>query len=297
MTQSAADSRATERTTSPSALIPNSQVVILREGELDCDLATAIRRVRDNEETSRSRILVIGAEDGGEVSVQDCDVLPCPSMPMTPAQLGRKREVGALGQVGGRMLALLSCLERFDQESSDALADLDDAIEDQSRARLKGKVAVLREIREWTLEVAADLRTEASAAAEGRRLIDTHELFAEIIGLCEMHFPGVRIHLAAGGERTQCRGRGADLAEAFFLGLVLTAHRIGGAGAVQVEIARRGDHLAHRIYGLGEPRPVAVGALIERFREIVVAGHGGRVLPDAHGPHGTGLTLELPLGP
>ena len=43
-------------------VLPSQPVVILRESELDCDLATAIARVRQDEARRQSRILIVGPE-------------------------------------------------------------------------------------------------------------------------------------------------------------------------------------------------------------------------------------------
>jgi len=280
-----------------SAVIPTGQVVILREADLDCDLATAIEQIRANDETSRSRILVIGADDErGTAAPADADTpLPCPRMPMTPAQLGRRREIGALTEVGQRLAALLGCLDLFEDETAAALDELDESIQDQSRARLKNRVGVLRDIRAWAAQVTDDLRAEAQAAATGRRMCDSEELCDEVAGQVRARFPAIRIRRVPSAGHRLCRGRSADLAEAFFLALVLVAHRIGGAGVIQIEITAGEQFLVHRILGLGEPRRIRAPELVERFRELVVDRHGGRIQPDLHGPDGTGLTIELPL--
>ncbi len=278
-------------------VLPQKDVVIIREHELDCDLATAIRRVRADEVTSRSRILVIGpdSDEGGATPALSADELPTPKLPVTLAQLGRLREVNALEEVGQRLLPLLGCLDRFSEEGTHALEELDEAISDQSRARLSNQVRVLREIMGWSRTVGDDLRVEVNAAANGHRLVDTWELCAEMGRQLESHFPDLRVQLGSAGDVGLCRGRAPDLAEAIFLGYVLAAHRIGGQGSIQVERSCEDGFVVHHIKAYGEAKTVVAPELVARFRELVVTDHHGRIRPDLLGKNATSLTLELPL--
>ena len=88
-----------------------------------------------------------------------------------------------------------------------------------------------------------------------------------------------------------------SVTEGLFLALVLTAHRIGGDGAVNVEMSRTADHVGIRILGLGEPVAVVAHEEMRRCREILVGQHGGHIAPDPIGPFGAGLVIELPCGP
>src|SRR6187549_3567515 len=88
--------------------------VILKEADLDCDLATAISRIRATEETRASRILVIAPEGGaGEgVSAARTELLPA-DLTLSLPQAARRGELAALEPLGRRTLGLLTCLERF----------------------------------------------------------------------------------------------------------------------------------------------------------------------------------------
>jgi hypothetical protein len=275
----------------PGQAAGSGGVVILRESELDTDLATAIQRIRSEAGTKRSRILVIAAEDRTPPAPHD-DA----SVPQIPPELenpSRKAEPAILEPLGTRLMALVGCLERFLDEGASAIRELDQAVEEEPRVRLKSHVKGLREIVDWTQAVAADLRCEAAAAELGMRLVETREVLVELAGIFERRFPQVRVHVAP-ADSSECFARAADLADAFYLALALTAVRIGVQGAITVEISRGPQYLRHRILGHGEPRPVHACPEVQRLRDLVKS-HGGRLFPAETGPHGTGITIEIPL--
>jgi len=115
----------------------------------------------------------------------------------------------------------------------------------------------------------------------------------ETAGQVEARFPRLRITVAPRPE-SLCAARPADLAEAFFLALVLVAQRVGGQGAITVDFESAADGVLHRFVGRGEPRKVSAPETVARFRQLVVDQLGGRVLPDVLGTSGTGLQLLLP---
>src|SRR5688572_23210916 len=219
-----ADRSAVTEGASPG-VIPTSQLVILKESELDCDVATAIQRIRDNEETARHRILVIAPDDGRDGTGGPRTHIP--TMPTTLAQVARRSECDVLAQANKRVVPLLACLERFLDEARVAWKELDASIEEAPRARLRNQSTSLREILEWAGAVTEDLRREASGTEAGLRTVDTRGLLFEMAGQIETLFPGVRVQLLPGGS-SHCIGRAAELAEAFYLALALTAQRIGG---------------------------------------------------------------------
>jgi hypothetical protein len=267
--------------------------VILKESELDCDVATAIQRIRDNEETARHRILVIAPDVGDESGAPRTHV---PPMPTTLAQVARRSECDVLAQANQRVVPLLACLERFLDEASVAWKELDDSIEEAPRARLRNQSHTLREILDWAGAVADDLRRESAGIESGRRTIDTRNLLFEMAGQIETLFPAVRVQLLPGGA-SHCIGRAAELAEAFYLALALTAQRIGGKGTIAIEIDEARDHLVHRIWGQGQVCEIEARESIERFRNLVVDRHHGRITPDVLGPHAAGMTIHLPIHP
>jgi hypothetical protein len=268
-------------------------MVILRESDLDCDLNTAIERIRADEETSASRILVVAAEEPDLSASGDTQALPPPAAPVTAMQLSRCRETGILEGAGHRIQPLLECLDRFSAETEDVLGALDEEVTDQTRARLKNRIATLCSIQEWASAVLGDLTSEVGALASGRRMVDSRELIDEMARQVEARFPGIKVMPSRGPATADCMGRAAELAEAFYLALGLVAQRIGGSGRIHVEIEEKDGHLVHRIAGDGEPRAIDAEDWIRRFRELVEA-HGGFIEPDLTGPGGSGISLSLP---
>ena len=268
-------------------------IVILRESELDCDLTTAIQRIRANQETAQSRILVVAPDEAGEspeTVAQDLDV---PALPLI-GQAARRGEQIALQPFGQRMLSLLTCMDRFLEESEWALRDLEEAIAEEPRARLLNQVKVLQEIQEWTESVASDMRMESKGAAEGLRWIESGSIWEEVAIQLEQVFPGIRVTVGRATSTAPCHARSADLAEAFYLALWLVAGRIGGQGSVQIEVSAQDLVTSHRVLGIGVAYPVRSRAAVERLRFLVSGVLGGMITPDELGPHGTGLTLRIP---
>ena len=272
----------------PSTSPTPGDLVILRESELDCDVATAIQRIRSKDATSRSRILVVAPESrvAGEEVEEGLS---------GGSWLGEKHgERRALEPLGKRLLTLITCLDRFFEETRWALTELEESVPEETRVRLLHQVKVLQEIQEWSQAVAVDLRDEARLAAEGYQPIDTHALWREVATTVEARTPGLRIAIEPLERNTICWARSAELAEAFGLALTLAGKRIGDRGAVTVRTHFAPGRVQHRVTGAGEPQAIQATALIERFRRLVVEVHGGQLLPDEFGAHGTGILIELP---
>lgn len=278
-------------------MIPSGQVVILKESELDCDLATAIERVRAQEETSRSRILIVAPENESETRGEGPGPRTPPPAPTTAGQIARRGEEAALRSVGVRLEPLLECLERFFGEFRGILEDLGETVADAARASLAEKVRVLSEVLDWSRAVTTELETETRLARAGYREVDTHDLLVEMSGQVEAYYPGVRVTVQAASGPARVQARAADLAEAFFLALSSCACRIGGRGALTVEIEGGKGRVRVRLLGHGRPHDVQLGEAAARLRQLLVVRHGARILPDRLGPGGTGLTLDLPVVP
>lgn len=279
----------TQTNTDPSA------IVILKESDLDCDLATAISRVRSQEATAKSRILVIAPEARSEVGTESTPTIPA-GIPLSFGQAARRGELVALQPFGRRLLAMLTCLERFFEESRWAIDELEESVADEPRARLLNQVRVLKEIQHWTQEVADDLRTEAKGAAEGFRPLDTAEIWAEAIDQVQSLLPELRVTVSPSEDSTLCWVRAPELAEAFYLALLLTGNRIGSRGAITISAERaEPGWLTWAIRGHGEPGPIQAQDAIARLRRFIVEVHAGRITADSLGSDAAGLEIHLPL--
>lgn len=216
------------------------------------------------------------------------------AMPITGSLIALRRESAVVADLGERFDALLDCLLRFQDETDATLGDLVDEVGDRSRARLLNQVKVLREISAWSRAVSDDLRIEARGACRGRRPVDTHALLVDAAALVAARFPAVRIDVQPDEVDRRCRVAPAEMTEAFYLALALTAERIGGVGAIRVDNSLADGCVMYRIEGYGEPQSVDRGPEIARFRDIIRA-HGGAVAPGASGPAAAGMTLSLPV--
>ena len=269
--------------------ISTSQVIVLKEQDLDCDLATAIERIRANEDTSRSRILVVAA-DHGEDEVEEAVVEETPVVaPSTPSQAARRGQQLALERLGGSLEPLGACLQHYLQEMRAAVEQLSGELPAAAQAPLR----TLQQALGWSDALASDLAAQTLAAGAGVTLVDPYDLMKDTAMEVEMAFPRLRVTLGAPVDQS-CSGRPADLAEAFYLGLSLVAQRIGGLGAVSVDFEQRLGSLAIHISGQGEPTRDVSPDCVARFRKLVVDRHGGRVHHDRLGPGGAGLFLHLP---
>ncbi len=229
-------------------------------------------------------------------------VLPAPSRTSkgVPALILRggdapvlPRDAEVLEETGGRLVLLLECLARFHAELKDALGELDGAAQDGSRAALKGKVALGAQILQWAEAVCEELNEEALRAEAGQCRVDTADLLRNLARQMEEGHESVRITVSPGAGLL-CWGRPEQLAEVLNLGLELTSLRIGGKGAIAIEVHEKDEYLHHRILGLGEPAPMDEPQATARFADLLQI-LGATVTPDSLGQHGTGMVIKLPV--
>jgi hypothetical protein len=255
-------------------------VVVLREPDLDCDLATAIQRVRQDEATAKSGILIVGPE------TSETEAASAGAFSVT----GETGPDG-LRRLGSRVLALLECQERFLEELRTSLQELDASVHEESRARIKAQLRTLAEIVDWTEMVHSDLVLEGRHAKAGQAPLDLLWVVHRVAAAWAPNGPEVAIH---GRTDRPCWGNEASLAELVRLAFELVALRAGEGQAIQVEIGEHGGRLGLRVFSAGGPEPIADPGLVERFRRAVER-TGAAVEPDALGPGGAGLVLRLPF--
>ena len=280
---------------SPTTIIPTGDVVVLREDELDTDLTTAIGRIRSDEATARSRILIVRSEERAAAAEADeVGDAPIPAMPVSAAQFGRMRERAAIEAIGERLETIVDCMAMFADEAEATIHQLDEDATEAPRARIQSQVRRCSELLGWSRETLKELRVESRRAAAGLRFVEVGELVVEAARNVEALFSDVRVEVERPGAIPAIPARSAELAEALFLAVGLVVQRIGRVGTVQVSHELGEGELQLRVVGYGEPKQVAAGASIARFRTIVEA-HGGRIMPSELGAAGTGLILALPM--
>ena len=104
-------------------------------------------------------------------------VLPAPPRPVgaliigepgASERLSQAREAAVGRAIGERFVALLDCQQRFFGELRATLLEMDDAVADESRARMKNQIRVLGEILDWCEAVHVDLRKSPDEAPRTR---------------------------------------------------------------------------------------------------------------------------------
>jgi hypothetical protein len=278
-------------TTKPR-VIPTNQLVILRESELDCDLTTAIERVREDESTSGSRILIVGPAESSEPQEVDLEDLPLPRLPMSIGQVARCGGSQALKSTGERLAAKIESLDCLLREANHAIHELEEATQDRVLHGGVDHVRVVRDVISWIQANTEDLQQEIAGLAKGFEVVELGELLRDVQGQAESFFPEIRVN-SAPALGVECWGQASTLTEALFLAIIITAHRISGNGSVNIEAERIGESTAIRIFGLGEPVQVHAAQQMRRLKTIIVDHHQGRIVPDSMGPFGAGLVLEL----
>lgn len=200
-------------------------------------------------------------------------------------------ELAALRATGNRMQVLIECQQQFFAELRAVLAEVDGGVHDEPRARIKRQVAQVGEILDWCDRVQDDLLAESQRAAAGCEPVDLAAALQEAAaGGREELLPTIHV---AGQAPTPWWGSRRQLAQALHLALQVVAARIGGAGALQLELCERDAEHTIRVLGLGEPREFADAAMGRDFRAAVEA-VGITVSPDELGAGGSGLLLHLP---
>lgn len=267
-----------------------ADVVILRENEVDGDLASAIARIRADATTAKSRILIIGP-DTETIAVTAAEVAPA-----LPGELRRQAARAALGTLGRRLDPLVGDLDRLLLECGRELGELVEDIDEGTRARLKHRAKVLQEVLGWLGQVAADIGLESGAAVRGAEPIDLAGLCHELATDRQARAPGVRFTIPGStGVGREPILQAAAVADLLAGTMALVAARIGNAGVVEAQFSQAGNRLLLRLAGAGSARPIDAGDLIERVRrlahELDVEIHRDPVQGDA----GAAVELSFPL--
>lgn len=257
-------------------------VVILRENEVGGDLAGAIARVRAHQDTARSQILIIAADDGAEAA-PNAEERRAPPVP--PATLAPPHHAQA--SAWGRGLThLVDDLEQFLHEVQREVAALAEDIGEGTRARLQHHARVLSDIVTWARAVTTDMRALAGAASAGRSFVDVGELVAAAVARYDGALDAVRLAIEPSGDGSGSAPVVEVDAEAarqlIRLSLELMAGRVGvgGAIALRVDGAREASWVS--LWGKGAARPEVDRARAEQFGDLATRlGVGITVDPEA----------------
>lgn len=272
------------------ALAAHGDLVVLRESEVAGDLAGAIAKIRADAATARSRILIIGPDTGNDEVVTAAEA----PLPLT-GQIRRQAAAAAVVALGRELDPLSADLDQFLGEGRRELAELTEDIDEGTRARLKHRAKVLREIFDWLDQVSRDIAAEARSAAGGALPIDLTELCVELAVDREQRAPSVRIAVAPDPGERRVRLPAQPAAELLAAALALVAARIGNHGVIEVETEAQGDWLAVRMAGVGAVQPIAADELIETVKALATE-LGVEIRRDrVQGEAGAAMVLAFPL--
>ena len=232
------------------------------------------------QESTSEYILPAAPRVGAEIVV-----VPPTRLPFS--ELRRGGEVARA--LGDRFLAHAECLQQFLAEVRTRLSSLDNTLTERSRAQLKGALRDVLGVLDWCDAIQSDLQQDCSRAAGGAEPIDVVELCRSVAAADGSADP-VQV---SGQLPTAWWGEARVLAKALELGLALVAERTGGSGCRFVEVSAGETNPKIRIACSGDPRGEVDPDAVRRFRQAVEQ-VGARVLPDAIGPGGSGLVVELP---
>lgn len=210
-------------------------------------------------------------------------VVPPARLPFSELRRGGE----AARALGNRLLTQAECMQQFLGEVRTRLVSLDSALAEDSRAQLRGALHDALGVLDWCDAVQADLQQECGLAASGAEPID-------VVDLCRSVAAASADSVQVSGQLpTAWWGEARVLANALESGLALVAERTGGSGGRFVEVYAGPTHPMIRIASSGVSREAVDPDAVRRFRQAV-GQVGARVLPDATGPGGSGLVIELP---
>ncbi len=276
-------------------------LVVLREADLDSDLASAIERIRGDADPDRAqaRILVVAREEDDTTESLATGIEIEPSA--RPAHTEPTNSVTGLAQ---RLNLSVDCLRRFLDESDMVIESL---LRAPATHESKRHADTLREIHEWTREVVTEIATTVQDEFTGPVPVDLYELTRNAADQVTAKFQNIHLSQATdptidNQQAAQCFANGSALEAALRDALELVAQRIGGRGGVAVQLGRESATTVKiRILGLGEPghrlaadKRNVFAERLEELRKRFAREFGGWLWHDILGPGGTGLVVHLP---
>ena len=248
----------------------------------------------------------------GEQAMTNQPVAALPSaindyvLPVPPRQAGEVVVVGNSsdpqsslrrgGQVaralGDHILAIAESQQQFLAELRDRLQQVDVAIADATRAQLKGALREVVHVLDWVDSVQAELAGVGRRAAAGAELVDVADVCAVVAAQVRAEQRQVDV---SGAPARAWWGEAAALHEAVQKGVALVTERTGGLGVPRITIEESDGVIRVCITSSADPVDTVDAATVQRFRSAVER-IGAKVRPDAMGPGGSGLVIELVRG-
>ncbi len=209
-------------------------------------------------------------------------------VPPGPSELG-DRGGEAARTLGGHFQLLAETQGMFLAEIRERLEALDGTIAEATKAQMKGAVRELLGVIEWCDTLQADLQADCERATGGQLPIDLGLLLEEVAG--RERAAGHEV-LVRGSFPLPWWGARAPLSRLLETALQLVAERTNGHGPRCLELSEVGGAPCLRVAGHGDPHEGLEPTTIARFRTLVDQ-VGASVRPDALGPGGVGMLIQL----
>ena len=225
-------------------------------------------------------------------------VLPAPprgkgllTVEREPRQPAARQAGGASRAIGERFLVAAESLEGLLSELRDRVENLDQAIAEDTRARLKGAVREITSVIDWCDAASAELAVESAKAVAGFEPVDVGALCKELSDARQDVDHPIAVTTRSEVACWADRGHLMDIVQK---ALAVVWARTGGHGLRCLEAAWRDGIPSIRVCSRGEPGGEIAPSIIEDVRDAV-EGAGITVVPDDLGPGGAGLVLLLPV--
>ncbi|GAB4147401.1 MAG: hypothetical protein Fur0037_15560 [Planctomycetota bacterium] len=196
-----------------------------------------------------------------------------------------------LASLGRRMSLQVECQQQLLSEARTALAEIDANLHEDTKARIKARLARVAEVLDFCDAAEADLLAETRLLAAGKEPLDLGAAVEEAAAAFEARSD--RRVFRSGDAPTPFWASRSEFARLLESSLDLVSARTSEPGPIGVEIEEQDGRARIRFLGIGEPRDLQDSGTVAPFRRLV-ARLGIRVAPDRLGPGGTGFVLLLP---
>jgi hypothetical protein len=286
---------------------------MIDESRIDTDLASAIRRIREDPDTAHHRILVVSRDevlpepeeepelDRPAVVLEPAPPSPSRDLARRPESVARRAEGESLRRIGAIMQRRSEVVDIFIAAGKRVAEELKTAPYEGNRLHLKRAIRRHAELMEWLDVANRDLLYVAGKASQGMEELSTADLLRDAARVTRLKNPDVQIRFVKRDANSRVYADPFDGFHAFVLALDMLSERIGRRGRIAVRVEQSAFHLDHHLQGIPAEGAAAPGdsevgmAAVARLRHLVVERHAGRILPGDDGAKGSSMILGLPL--
>ncbi|MCB9881691.1 MAG: hypothetical protein H6832_00810 [Planctomycetes bacterium] len=251
--------------------------------------------------------LIVGPEPAdawGDDTLHAEVLAPKPStrLPRWASPESTSRVEAAIARVGRKWLHGEEILGQWLAEARGLARDLEEKLARGSLEEVGTAARRVSEVLGWVDAVTTEQRKQSALAARGFDVYDPAVLLRDAARHVHGRWPAIDLALPPLGV-TEVVCRAGALGRAFDLALEAVIRRIGGVGAVQLEVEEGALYVLHRIRGsrsvLGDPGAGRSGievpeVLAGRLRHLVVQIHGGRLFRGPTTDDDAAITIGIP---